>query len=107
MANPALPDEERQDLVRRLMAARCAVGAAKRAGDQAAEVAARAEVDLAKRALGERGPVWWQDGTPDLNRAKAKSTTYAAWYDRIREPAENGTQSDDHRSERRPRRAPG
>ena len=87
MANPGLAEDERQELVRRLMAARRAVGAAKRADDRAAEVAARAEVDLAKRALGERGPVWWQDGAPDLNRAKAKSTIYDAWYAGLREPA--------------------
>jgi hypothetical protein len=31
-------------------------------------------------ALGERGPVWWADGTPDLNRKLVKNTAYAAWY---------------------------
>ncbi len=33
-----------------------------------------------KRALGERGPVWWDDGAPDLNRHLARTTPYAAWY---------------------------
>jgi hypothetical protein len=37
-------------------------------------------VDHAKRALGERGPVWWTDGAPDLNRHMARTTPYAAWF---------------------------
>jgi hypothetical protein len=37
-------------------------------------------VDAAKRALGERGPVWWTDGAPDLNRRMAKGTPYAEWF---------------------------
>ena len=40
---------------------------------------ARAEVDAAKVALGERGPVWWTDGAPDLNRHMARNTPYATW----------------------------
>ncbi len=62
------------------MAARRAVGTAKRAGDPSAENAAHAEVDRAKRALGERGPVWWDDGAPDLNRHMARNTPYADWF---------------------------
>ncbi|HEY8614336.1 MAG TPA: hypothetical protein VIL69_24000 [Roseomonas sp.] len=80
MANPALPPEQREALTKELMAARRAVGAALRAEDQDALKAARAGVDQAKRALGERGPVWWDDGAPDLNRRKAKDTDYVAWY---------------------------
>ena len=41
---------------------------------------ARAAVDIAKRALGERGPVWWDDGAPDENRRMARNTSYAAWF---------------------------
>lgn len=41
---------------------------------------ARAEVDAAKVALGERGPVWWRDGAPDLNRRLARNTDYAEWF---------------------------
>ena len=41
---------------------------------------ARARVDAAKRALGERGPVWWTDGSPDLNRKMARNTVYADWF---------------------------
>lgn len=49
MSNPALSEESREQLVRDLMAARRAV--------RAKEPDARARVDAAKRALGERGPV--------------------------------------------------
>jgi hypothetical protein len=79
-ANPTLPDDERARLVRDLMASRRAMGAARRAGDRAAGAEARARVQAAKVALGERGPVWWDDGAPDLNRRKAANTPYAGWY---------------------------
>lgn len=62
------------------MDARRAVGAAKRRGDAEAERSARAAVDAAKRALGERGPVWWSDGAPDFNRRPVGSTPYADWF---------------------------
>jgi hypothetical protein len=68
MADPGLDDAERAGLVHRLMAARLAVRDAKRNADLKAEVAAHKAVDQIKRALGERGPVWWDDGSPDLNR---------------------------------------
>jgi hypothetical protein len=83
MANPGLDEEERTALVGRLMSARRAVRDAKRSADFEAEAAAHKTVDDAKRALGERGPVWWRDGSPDLNRHKAKNTTYADWYAKI------------------------
>ena len=38
---------------------------------------ARHAVDAAKIALGERGPVWWTDGAPDLNRYMARNTSYS------------------------------
>jgi hypothetical protein len=41
---------------------------------------ARAAVDRAKVALGERGPAWWTDGAPDLNRRLVRGTPYAAWF---------------------------
>lgn len=78
-ANPHLSEGERARLVRALMAARRAVGAARRAGDREALAAAGQAVDAAKVALGERGPVWWEDGAPDLNRHMARTTPYAAW----------------------------
>jgi hypothetical protein len=79
-SNPALPPDERQALVDRLMKARRQVGVAKKAGDVDAEGAARAQVDAAKRGLGERGPVWWTDGAPDYNRRMVVNTPYAHWY---------------------------
>ena len=80
MANPALADDARRALVRQLMHARGAVRTARRDGDEAAETQAHAAVDVAKRALGERGPVWWSDGAPDLNRHMARNTPYANWF---------------------------
>ncbi|MET0983430.1 MAG: hypothetical protein ABWY02_15100 [Telluria sp.] len=79
-SNPNLAPDERQELVNSLMTARRQVGAAKKAGDAAAERSARAAVDAAKRALGERGPVWWTDGTSDFNRRLVANTPYAGWY---------------------------
>lgn len=80
MSNPALAPEERQALVDQLMGARRKVGIALKAGDTEAERSARAAVDAAKRALGERGPVWWDDGAPDFNRRMVANTPYADWY---------------------------
>lgn len=79
-ANPALPQDRRQTLVDALMAARRAVAAAKRSADTGALAAARGAVDAAKTGLGERGPVWWTDGSPDLNRHMARNTPYAEWF---------------------------
>lgn len=78
-ANPALSPERRETLVRDLMAARRDVGTALRNSDAGAERDARDRVNAAKHALGERGPVWWDDGAPDLNRHMAANTPYAAW----------------------------
>lgn len=68
------------------MTARRAVGVALRSGDAAVLAAARADVDAAKVGLGERGTVWWTDGSPDLNRRMARNTVYAAWYDGLAMP---------------------
>jgi hypothetical protein len=61
------------------MSARRAKGIAMRAGNADAREVARERVDEAKVALGERGPVWWEDGTPDYNRHLARNTPYADW----------------------------
>ena len=81
LGNPSLDPETRDRLVHDLMAARRAVRAAK--SDPAALIQARAQVDAAKRALGERGPVWWTDGTPDYNRHLARNTPYANWFAKL------------------------
>ena len=83
MANPGLDQAERADLVRWLMTARRAVRDAKQAGDREVEAVAHKAVDQVKRALGERGPAWWNDGSPDLNRHMAENTPYADWYAKI------------------------
>ena len=80
-SNPNLPEDERQSFVNDLMDARRDVGAALRAEDSLAEKEARARVHKAKVALGERGPVWWDDGAPDYNRRMLRNTPYAAQMD--------------------------
>lgn len=79
-SNPHLSEPDRQRLVGELMDARRAVAAARRVDDRAAEDVAHAAVDRAKVALGERGAVWWDDGSPDYNRRMARNTPYADWY---------------------------
>ena len=80
MSNPELGPKRKSALVHDLMAARRALKDAKAAGDLKAVAKARDAVDKAKQALGERGPVWWKDGAPDLNRQMVKNTPYAGWY---------------------------
>jgi hypothetical protein len=82
-SNPDLAPDQRQALVNALMQARRQVGIAKKAGDAEAERRARDAVDAAKHGLGERGPVWWQDGAPDFNRKLVINTPYADWYTAI------------------------
>lgn len=56
--DPAIPEERREELVRILMAWRREV---RRSKGTSAESAARAGVQAAKVALGERGsPPWWE-----------------------------------------------
>ena len=78
--DPRLTEAQRTERVADLMAARRAVAIARRADNDAAEDEAHKAVDRAKRALGERGAVWWSDGAPDLTRHLAKNTLYADWY---------------------------
>lgn len=83
-SNPALSPKERQGWVDALMHACRAVAQALKRNEPAPLAAARARVDIAKRALGERGPVWWTDGEPDWNRHSVHTTPYAAWYAALR-----------------------
>lgn len=62
------------------MAARRAV---RDAPDDDARRAARQRVDAAKRRLGERGPVWWDDGAPDETRKAPWNTAYADWWNAL------------------------
>ena len=79
-SNPHLEPQERERLVHELMTARRAVRDAQGAPDRLKS--ARAAVNAAKIALGERGAAWWSDGAPDFNRKLAKNTPYAAWATR-------------------------
>lgn len=83
-SDPSLSEEVRQRLVDELMAARREVKAAKASGDPAQMKAARARVQIAKVGLGERGPVWWDDGSPDFNRHQVANTPYAQWYSALK-----------------------
>jgi hypothetical protein len=81
MSNPALGPGQRERIVSELMTARRDVRAALAARDGVALRRARSAVDRSKRALGERGPVWWDDGAPDYNRRMAVNTPYAQWFE--------------------------
>jgi hypothetical protein len=77
LSNPWLDPETHARLVQELVAARRAV---RDATDSEERIAARQRIDAAKKALGERGDVWWDDGAPDYNRRLAVNTPYAAWF---------------------------
>ena len=83
LSNPGIPAEQRATLVQELMDARRALR--KSNVNPASRAQARGRVDAAKTALGERGPVWWDDGAPDYNRHSVSNTPYAAWYERVRQ----------------------
>lgn len=83
VSNPHLPEAERKAYVQDLMAARRAVKSAKAADSDERLTAARKAVNDAKIALGERGPVWWQDGAKDYNRYLVKNTPYHEWFQQL------------------------
>ena len=86
VSNPHLSEDKREAYVKKLMSARREVKAAKSANDDARLKKAREAVHAAKVALGERGPVWWEDGDKDFNRHLAKNTPYHEWYQQLDEP---------------------
>ncbi|MEU4805744.1 hypothetical protein [Actinosynnema sp. NPDC023587] len=65
--DPEIPEDVGAVLRTALMAARRDVGRALRSGDDPA--AARARVQVAKVALGERGTPWWEQ-TPEQRRQR-------------------------------------
>src|SRR5215213_4473878 len=71
--DPSIPPALSSELVDALMQARRAVGAAKRAGDQRAEQAARDGVNRAKIALGERGAPWWEKASDEALRQRLEA----------------------------------
>lgn len=78
--NPKLLPEQSRVLTTKLMDARRAVKAALQDPNDLAD--ARAQVDAAKHALGERGAVWWDDNAPDYNRFLIRNSPYAGWWER-------------------------
>lgn len=83
MSNPHLAEATRKELVGHLMLARRDIAASNRVGDTRARAEARKRVQAAKVALGERGPVWWDEAEGDFNQHLAKDTPYANWYDTL------------------------
>lgn len=84
-SNPSLDEDVRQRLVDALMAARREVKNAKGSQDASQLKRAREKVQMAKVALGERGPVWWADGSPDFNRRLVSNSPYAEWFSSLQE----------------------
>lgn len=76
-SDPAIPEERRSELTHVLMAWRREVRRAKGTDD---EPAARAGVNAAKIALGERGTPWWEQ-SDDERRAR--------WSAQLPEPHES------------------
>ncbi len=68
--DPAIPDALEKELVSELMAARRAVKSAKGSSDESALRTARARVQDAKVALGERGAPWWEPREEDALRER-------------------------------------
>ncbi|WP_435255887.1 hypothetical protein [Streptomyces althioticus] len=66
--DPSIPEETAARLRRHLMSARRAVRSATTADDEQAERAARARVNRAKIALGERGAPWWEQSGEERRR---------------------------------------
>ncbi len=78
VSNPGLDTTLRARWVTELMAARRELREAYGDPDRIARL--RKVVNQSKVALGERGPVWWEDGAPDYNRRMAINTPYADWF---------------------------
>ncbi len=76
--DPSLDTTSRRAGIKALMQARRAVMQA--GSDPAALAKARAAVDAAKCRLGERGPVWWQDGAPDEAGIAPAGSGSGGWW---------------------------
>jgi hypothetical protein len=77
LANPDVAESEKSALESELMRTWRAVRTARRNGDAEAETAGHRDVDDAKHALGERGPVCLTSSDADLDRHLVKNTSYA------------------------------
>jgi hypothetical protein len=79
-SDPTIPEAFRQELVDELMSARRAVGAAR--GDDDRVRAARARVQDAKVALGERGEPWWETASESGRRDRLAAAVRALLHHR-------------------------
>lgn len=75
--DPRLNDSERRAAIKAMMQARRDIGQATTASETQD---ARARIDAAKTRLGEKGPVWWDDGAPDESGLLPESSSYAGWW---------------------------
>jgi len=80
MSDPNLNEYERRRLKAQLGRARVRGRVAHLGGDDVEVRELRLEIDRIKRALGERGPVWWADDAPDYNGRMVTATPYASWW---------------------------
>lgn len=114
-ANPALSPARRSALQKDLMNARRQCRKANLATKTAEEVRAiRKQVDDAKVALGERGPIWWEDaeGVGDLNRHGVMKSPYREWFEGLGKGEEEdgdgeegeGQSADEEKPKPKPRR---
>ncbi|MEM7258953.1 MAG: hypothetical protein AAF404_16370 [Pseudomonadota bacterium] len=78
--NPDLDDQTRRKAVKQLMQGRMS-------GDKAAVMAA-------KTSLGEAGPVWWNDGAPDLSGTAPADTDYCEWWNGLSEDEQSAGNAD-------------
>jgi len=77
--DPRLGEDEKRTHIKALMKARRAVRTAQQQDDEDAVRQARNAVQSAKEALGERGPVWWDDNAPDEGGLAPYNSSYARW----------------------------
>lgn len=89
-SDPAIPERLRAELVAELMDARREVGAAD--GEPARTAAARARVQHAKVALGERGEPWWEPASDSGRAARLRAAMLALL--RARDPEKTICPSD-------------
>ncbi len=77
-SDPRLTEAGRKALTKNLMAARRKMKEVQ--NNERQLKAAKRAVNAAKEALGERGPVWWDDGAPDQTTKAPQNSTYKDWW---------------------------
>lgn len=76
--DPRLTPEGRKALTKKLMEARRKMKEVQNSDVRLRR--ARRAVNAAKQALGESGPVWWDDGAPDEAMTAPQDSSYADWW---------------------------